>query len=109
MMGLHLLLDGMTATPPQVNDVRRVISLIVELICLHVISGPFFYNLESHQEAFAIIAESHMSVMWWENGLVLVDLFSCKPFDVEKSVDVIVNSFNLELYDYRTVERMGVG
>lgn len=107
--GLHLMVDGLTATPPTVDEVRRFIFEAVKKAGLHIISGPMFHSLESHEQAFAVIAESHVAVQWWPQGLVLVELFSCKPFDADSVVAFTVKTFQLEHWRHRMIERMGVG
>lgn len=108
-MGLHLLVDGFTATPPTTDKVERFVRGAVAQLGLHIIAGPFFFNLESHQEVFAVIAESHVAMQWWPDGLVLVDIFSCKPFEVKDVVAFIAGAFGLEHWRPRVIERMGVG
>jgi S-adenosylmethionine decarboxylase len=43
---------------------------------------------------FVMIAESHISIHTFpEKGFVFVDLFSCKPFDIEQAKEHIVKAF----------------
>jgi len=47
-----------------------------------------------------ILAESAVMVHTWpENGLVCVDIFSCKPFDVQQAAGFVRKSFDMS--DYR--------
>lgn len=105
----HLMLDGLCATPPSVATVREYLEAVAKLTDLNIIAGPFFFELESYQEAWAIVAESHTAVKWWPSGLVLVDLFSCKPFDVGAVVAFTVETFGFSYWNQRVIERMGVG
>ena len=107
--GLHLMVDGLTDTAPTLASVRRFIGEVVEKVDLKIIAGPFFFELADYSEAFAIIAESHVSVKWWPGGLVLMDLFSCKPFGCEGIIGQTVKHFGLEHWRPRVIERMGVG
>lgn len=106
--GLHLLVDGLTARRPDVEQVGRFIHDAVARAGLCIVMGPFFYKHESYQEAFAVIAESHVSVNWWPSGLILVDLFSCKVFDTDTVARFTVTTFGLEHWEHRVIQRMGV-
>ena len=106
---LHMMLDGMTLTPPSVCCVRGYLESVAKQTSLHIIAGPFFFILESYQEAWVIVAESHIAVKWWPDGLVLVDLFSCKPFNAETLETFTVETFQLEHCQVRALERLGLG
>lgn len=55
---------------------------------------------------FVMIAESHISFHTFpERNFVFVDLFSCKPFDVEKAVEYIVAFFRPQKVDKQVVTR----
>ena len=105
----HLIVDGLTATPPDTMTVKRFVTDCVEQAGLRIIAGPFFFSLHSHDEMFTVIAESHVSVKWFPDGLVLVDLFSCKPFDVKAMTAFTIKAFSLEHSRSTSIDRMGVG
>lgn len=107
--GRHLMVDGLTAAPPTVGQVREFLTEAVQRVKLQVIAGPFFFELAAYSEAWAIVAESHVAIKWWPGGLVLVDLFSCKPFNTEGLISFIVETFGLEHWRPRVIQRMGVG
>ena len=109
MTALHLMVDGYAATVPSAAHVGRFLADAIAMAKLKVIAGPYFFSLEKSQEAWVIVAESHVSVKWFPSGLVLVDLFSCKPFDAERVVSLTVERFGLEHWQHRTIQRMGVG
>ena len=53
-----------------------------------------------------IIAESHLSVhSFEEKGYSFVDIFSCKDFDIEKAIEIIIDIFKPESYDLNIVKR----
>ena len=105
----HLMVDGFTATPPTDAKVGDFFAEVVKKVGLHIIAGPFFYRLESHQTAFTVIAESHIAVTWFPDGLVLMELFSCKPFDIIGMASFAVQVFGLDHWEHRALERMGIG
>ena len=104
----HLMVDGFTATPPTDAMVGDFFAEVVNKVGLHIIAGPFFFQLESHQSAFAVIAESHIAITWFPDGLVLMELFSCKPFDAIEMASLVVQVFELEHWEHRVIQRMGV-
>jgi S-adenosylmethionine decarboxylase len=53
-----------------------------------------------------IIAESHISIhSFEEKGFAFIDIFSCKEFDVDKTVKIIIELFKPESYDLNVVKR----
>ena len=107
--GLHLMVDGYTAEVPCIDWVDQFVRDVVKQVELKIIAGPFCFALESYQEAWAIVAESHVAVKWFPNGLLLMDLFSCKSFDAESVVNLTVERFKLHHYQHREIQRIGVG
>lgn len=108
-VGLHMILDGYAATPPTIATVQDFIGSIVKRAKLQVIAGPFFFKLESYEEAWAVIAESHIAIKWFPNGLVLIDVFSCKRFELDDLATFTVAAFGLEHWQVRGIQRMGLG
>ena len=55
---------------------------------------------------FVMIAESHISVHTFpEKDFVFIDVFSCKSFDAEKAVKLLVNAFGAKKYTKEIVMR----
>ncbi len=55
---------------------------------------------------FVMIAESHISFHTFpERNFVFLDLFSCKPFNVDKATDYIINFFKPERVEKNVVTR----
>ena len=53
-----------------------------------------------------IIAESHLSVhSFEEKGYSFIDIFSCKDFDVDKSIQLTLEIFQPESYEVNVVKR----
>lgn len=104
-----MLLDGITRSLLTVPIVSSYMNKAIERASLQTIAGPFFFVMGSHEEAFTIIAESHISVKWFPTKLVLVDLFSCKLFYVEDMATFTVQELGLERWKVLTLERAGLG
>lgn len=55
---------------------------------------------------FVMIAESHISIHTFpEKDYVFIDVFSCKGFDVENAVKLLVNAFEAKKYTKKIVKR----
>lgn len=55
---------------------------------------------------FVMIAESHISIHTFpEKDYVFVDVFSCKCFDVEKAVELLVKAFEAKKYTKEVIVR----
>ena len=55
---------------------------------------------------FVIIAESHISIHTFpEKDYVFIDVFSCKSFDAEKAVKLLVGAFQAKKYTKKVVTR----
>ena len=55
---------------------------------------------------FVMIAESHISIHTFpEKEYVFIDLFSCKGFDVESAVKLLVNTFESKKYTEKVIDR----
>ena len=55
---------------------------------------------------FVMIAESHISVHTFpEKDYVFVDIFSCKQFDVDKAVKLLVSAFMAKKYTKNVLSR----
>ena len=53
-----------------------------------------------------IIAESHLSIHSFEDkGYTFIDMFSCKPFDVEKAEKYILELFKPERVEKNLIQR----
>jgi S-adenosylmethionine decarboxylase len=53
-----------------------------------------------------IIAESHLSIhSFEEKGYSFIDIFSCKGFDVEKAIEITLNTFKPTSHEVNIVER----
>lgn len=101
--GPHLMLDLNNCNPTILDDLEACFNLLKELperIGMTKITQPYVFRYSSpvpEDEGITgvtIIAESHISLHTYpKKRVVFVDLFSCKPFDVEKARDYIVQFF----------------
>jgi len=113
--GPHLMLDLGECNPAILNDLDACFNLLNELprkIGMTKITQPyvFRYNAQIPEDdgitGVTIIAESHISLHTYpKKNFVFVDLFSCKPFDVEGARDYIVQFFQSRSPTVYTHER----
>jgi S-adenosylmethionine decarboxylase len=101
--GPHLMLDLGHCNPAILDDLDacfRLLSELPEQIGMTKITQPYVFRYsgpiaeDDGITGVTIIAESHISLHTYpKKSFVFVDLFSCKPFDVEKATDHIVKFF----------------
>ena len=85
---------------------------IPELIQMTPITQPYVFPYEGLVPedkgitGIVIIAESHISVhSFEEKGYCFIDIFSCKPFDYDKSIRLTKEIFQPEDWEVKVVER----
>ena len=55
---------------------------------------------------FVMIAESHVSIHTFpEKDYVFIDIFSCKPFDIDHAVELLVKAFDAKKYTKKIIKR----
>ncbi len=98
MLGPHLTLDLTGCDDNAINSKEIIFKVLDEmpaLIGMHKITAPQIIPYEGKADsfdkggisAFVLIAESHITIHTWkEQKHVSIDIFSCKEFDVEKTV-----------------------
>ena len=108
MFGPHLTLDLYGCDRKKLLNKDFVFSVLIELpqlIDMHRISEPqvTIYNGSPGSfdaggiSAFVLIAESHITVHTFaKDGFVSIDIFSCKEFDMEKTLKFITEKFKPE-------------
>ena len=115
MFGPHLILEGYGCSKKKLGDVGflyRTLDEFPALIGMTKIMPPHVQQyLESPDKlwgisGFVIIAESHIAIHTFpERGFLTLDIFSCKDFEIEKAIDLVVESFEIENYDHKVFSR----
>lgn len=108
-VGMHLVLDGYSSDPAIIGDVDRIREFLDEFperMHMTKVTPPYVFRYhgatpqESGISGIVIIAESHISIHTFPaKRYVSVDIFSCKPFDVDEAVQGLVKYF--QLVDFR--------
>jgi S-adenosylmethionine decarboxylase len=101
--GPHLMLDLNGCNPAILDDLDACFTLLNELpekISMTKITQPYLFRYSGLMPehggitGVTIIAESHISLHTYpRKRYAFVDLFSCKPFDVQGARDYIVHFF----------------
>jgi len=101
--GPHLMLDLGNCDLRVLDDLDACFTLLNELpeqIGMTKITLPYVFRYKGmipEDEGITgvtVIAESHISLHTYpQKGFAFADLFSCKPFDVERAKDYIIQFF----------------
>lgn len=112
---MHVVIDGYTQNSTALTDVGRIQRFLdthpgdigmtrIAPAQVHTYRGK---NPEDWGvSGFVLIAESHIAVHTFPaRGYANVDIFSCKPFDVDLSIDRVKSLLRLERVDSRVLDR----
>ena len=101
--GPHLMLDLGDCNPTILDDLDACFKLLNDLpkrIGMTKLTQPYVFRYsdcipeDEGITGVTVIAESHISLHTYpRKRFVFVDLFSCKPFDVEGARDYIIQFF----------------
>ena len=112
---MHLLIDGHNGNSEILQNQTLISKFLEELpneIGMVKLIDPQVnkYEGKSSQDwgisGFVIIAESHISVHTFPSRKYInIDVFSCKNFDVKKTISQVKSYFKLENVKYWTIDR----
>lgn len=112
---MHVTIDGYGGDPGQLADEKLVADLLdrypaeigmTKIAPPHVVRYVGAKPEDWGVSGFVLIAESHISVHTFpERGYVWVDIFSCKDFDADVSIDTIRRAFGLDRAETRVLDR----
>ena len=112
---MHLAIDGRDGDPALLGsaDVARgFLKTLPDRIGMTLVAPPQVHEYRGGKPSdwgvsgFALIAESHITVHTFpERRYANIDVFSCKPFDVDSTIDAAAETFGLERVQSRVLER----
>ena len=112
---MHLAVDGYGADPEKLKDeelVSRFLDHYPSSIGMTKIIPPQVYTYQGRTpedwgiSGFVLIAESHISVHTFPaRRHVNIDIFSCKDFDAEASLEEVKRTFSLSETKVWTLDR----
>lgn len=113
--GPHLTIDSYDCDRKKLADfdlVHKVLNELPEKIGMKKLTHPYVLkHTDCPKEewgitGFVIIAESHVSIHTYpEKGFMVMDVFSCKPFDTRKAIEFVKQAFNAKRMDINVVKR----
>jgi len=113
--GPHLTLDLIGCPKEILKDYNLHFDLLKNLpnmIGMTPITQPYVFPYsglvpeDKGITGIVIIAESHLSIHSFEDkGYTFIDMFSCKPFDVEKAERYIIELFQPERVERNLIQR----
>ena len=118
MFGPHLMLDLYECNKEKLLDAKFVLNFLSELpakLGMTKISGPHLIEYPENPKtwdkggvsAIVIIAESHISIHTfpYPNGYMNFDVFSCKMFEMEKTIELVKEAFEAKKINKRLIMR----
>jgi len=113
-VGTHLVIDGYSEDPELLGNVelvRRFLDECPDRMNMTKVLPPYVFRYGEEGEkagisGIVIIAESHISIHTFPKQRYLnVDVFSCKPFDIEEAKRYIVDYFKISDYQHQVLDR----
>ena len=112
---MHLVVDGYGADPEKLKDTDLVFRFLDEYpdaigMTKIVLPQVYTYHGKTTEDwgisGFVLIAESHISIHTFpDRQYVNIDIFSCKDFDAESSLEVVKDTFGLPEVKVWTLDR----
>ena len=112
---MHLVIDGHAADPTLLKDldlIHNFLDWFPDRIGMTKIAPSQVYSYQGQNaedwgvSGFVLIAESHITVHTFPDRCYLnVDIFSCREFDAEGSLDLVKQWFGVTNADSRVLER----
>lgn len=113
--GPHLTIDLSGCPIERLSDYNlhfEYLKNLPELIQMTPITQPYVFPYsglvpeDKGITGIVIIAESHISVHSFEKkSYSFVDIFSCKPFNIEEAIKITLETFEPSSYEIKVVER----
>ena len=99
-LGKHIIAEGQISDTSILDDAPFILQTIVDA-AKHggfTVLRKEFHKFKPHGvTAFALLAESHISIHTWpEHGYAGIDIFTCGPNDPRKSLEYIKTKLKFE-------------
>lgn len=109
MIGLHLLIDGVTSAKISEELIMNTLLTLPPLIDMKILDGPHIVKGTEENPGwtgFEIIDKSHIAIHTFsKTNAISVDVYSCKTFNAKKIVNYLKNSLSLDSVSARTISR----
>lgn len=116
---LHLLVQGTATKLLSESDIKNFTLDLIENIDMDILGGPHIYRSDvAGNEGFTIITAittSHIVIHTWDTGLVQLDVYSCKKFEILDIVEPLktlhITDIKIKFLDrsngFRNIETLG--
>ena len=99
---LHLLVQGTATKLLSESDIKNFTLDLIQKIGMNILGGPHIYRSDvAGNEGFTIITAittSHIVIHTWDTGLVQLDVYSCKKFEI---LDIVEPLKTLSITDIK--------
>jgi S-adenosylmethionine decarboxylase len=83
-----------------------VLTTIPDQLGLERVGGVRTFHRDDALTGIALISESHFSIhVRPEQRIVHADLFSCRPFDMVRALDLLKTAYDFLRYEEQALER----
>lgn len=114
--GVHLMVDAYKCDPAILDNANLLYDFLDTLpgiLEMHKLTLPYLVHAVGNGQhdpggwsGFVMIEESHISLhSFVKRGFITIDAYSCKPFDTEKTLEVIRKTFKTDDLDYHVEPR----
>jgi S-adenosylmethionine decarboxylase len=113
--GNHLMLEGYGGDLDKLDNkdlIKNILKLLPTKLGLTNISEPLVVDhsakneIENGISGVILMAESHISIHTYpKKNFAVMDLFSCKEFDIEKMVNYVKNEFRFKKINKKLIIR----
>jgi S-adenosylmethionine/arginine decarboxylase-like enzyme len=116
---LHLLVQGTATKLLSESDIKNFILDLIQKIDMDILGGPHIYrsDLKGNEGYTAItaITTSHVVIHTWDTGLIQLDVYSCKKFDILDIAEMLktlsITDIKIKFLDrsngFRNIEILG--
>ncbi|HSW88114.1 MAG TPA: S-adenosylmethionine decarboxylase [Candidatus Saccharimonadales bacterium] len=115
--GLHVMLDMYNCSPEVLNNPDLILNILKTMpgkLGMKILMGPYVSFAQPNGKrdpggwsGFVMIQESHITVHTFiKRRFVTIDVYSCKEFDAQKSIEEFKRIFKTDDIEY-TIETRG--
>lgn len=108
-LGVHWIVDAFDCGTPLLADVAHleaVLTSIPDQLGLVRVGSVRTFQHEETLAGIALISESHFSIhVRPAHRMVHADLFSCRPFDAARGLELLKTAYGFVRYEEHTLER----
>ena len=109
MIGIHLMVDGVTANPVDEATIKHILVDLPPRIDMHILEGPHIVQGVPENPGITgieVIDKSHIAIHTFsETNTISIDVYSCKPFNAKKVLEYLKENIEFKEITTRTITR----